>query len=153
MNFFLSRCYNSGERLCRRQAVQFGFSQDDIDQCKFWRYFKHCKRLWNRRETSCSADKTIKHLANYALCGGSADIIWALLQNMGEGGVAGSKNSKKWETFWSGATLTDTVTVRYMMRIISPELMFEFLKVLLSPALKKVITNTPHKRIFIPSFL
>merc|ERR1712223_1411210 len=26
-------CYNSGERLCRRQAVQFGFSQDDIDQC------------------------------------------------------------------------------------------------------------------------
>merc|ERR1712156_1202819 len=26
-------CYSSGERLCRRQAVQFGFSQDDIDQC------------------------------------------------------------------------------------------------------------------------
>ena len=61
MNFFLSRCYNSGERLCRRQAVQFGFSQDDIDRCKFWRYFKHCKRLWNRRKTtSCSADSDNK---------------------------------------------------------------------------------------------
>ena len=31
---FVCRCYSSGERLCRRQAVQFGFSQDDIDQCK-----------------------------------------------------------------------------------------------------------------------
>jgi len=26
-------CFSSGERLCRRQAVQFGFSLDDIDQC------------------------------------------------------------------------------------------------------------------------
>jgi len=34
-NFFFSSCYSSGERLCRRQAVQFGFSQDDIDQCGF----------------------------------------------------------------------------------------------------------------------
>ena len=38
-NFFC-RCYSSGERLCRRQAVQFGFSQDDIDQCELdnWGY-------------------------------------------------------------------------------------------------------------------
>merc|ERR1712012_671005 len=26
-------CYASGERLCKRKAVRFGFSQDDIDQC------------------------------------------------------------------------------------------------------------------------
>ena len=32
---FLLRCYDSGERLCKRQAVRFGFSQDDIDQCRF----------------------------------------------------------------------------------------------------------------------
>ena len=39
---FVCRCYSSGERLCRRQAVQFGFSQDDIDQCKLdkWGYWK-----------------------------------------------------------------------------------------------------------------
>jgi len=29
----ICKCYSSGERLCRRQAVKFGFSQDDINQC------------------------------------------------------------------------------------------------------------------------
>ena len=41
-DIFVCRCYSSGERLCRRQAVQFGFSQDDIDQCELdnWGYWK-----------------------------------------------------------------------------------------------------------------